>query len=239
MQKNMFADEGDGIRLLNNRFITGLSVRDVVFRTGRKYRKTFELSFVFSLAICILLFLGWRRIVPKTKTIEHEDLVFQIENIPKTEQSRPKPAPARPSVPIASEDEEIPEEVTIEFTNLVFDDEPLPVPPPPDDENVIMFVPFDEPPTPVGGLAAIRRHLKYPQIGRLAGIQGTVVLHLKIDEDGQVQDIRVIKKLGSGDFVEAASNAVRAVKWNPAKQRERPVTVWYSVPIEFTLRGKS
>jgi protein TonB len=234
----MFAEEGEGIRLLSNRFISGLSEEDVVFTAGRKYRKTFELSFILSLSACIILFLGWRRVITKPNDLEQRELVFQIEDIPHTEQSRPRQAPARPSVPIASEDEEIPEEVTIEYTNLVFDDEP-PIPPPPSDENAILFVPFDDPPTPVGGREAILRHLTYPQIGRLAGIEGVVILHLKIDENGTVQDIRVIKSLGSGDFVDAASKAVRAVKWNPAKQRERPVTVWYSVPIEFTLRSRS
>jgi protein TonB len=239
MKRNLFEKEGEGIRLLSRRFISGLSISDLVFRSKQEDRKMFELSFIITLSLFIVLFSGWRRFETRTRTLETSDLVFQVEMIPQTEQKRLQPAPARPSVPIASESEEIPEEATIEFTNIDFEDTPPPPPPLDGDDGMILFVPFDEPPVPIGGFKAILKHLKYPEIGRLAGIQGFVVLHLQIDENGDVVDIRTIKSLGSGDFVEAASKAVRAVKWKPAKQRERPVKVWYSVPIEFTLNARS
>ena len=220
---------------MSNRFVSGLSALDIVFKSGMRFRRTLEFSLVLSLAFIIILFLGWRRFTKRTRIVEEQEIVFQIENIPTTQQSRPRPAPSRPSVPIPSEDEEIPEEATIEFTNLLFDDEPLPLPPPPDDEDVILFVPFDEPPTPVGGRAAVLRNIKYPEIGRRAGIEGTVVLHCYVDEKGEIQKFRVIKDLGFGDFVEAAKKGILSVKWNPAKQRERPIAIWYSIPIQFTL----
>jgi len=109
--------------------------------------------------------------------------------------------------------------------------------PPPDDEGLITFVPFDEPPAPIGGFQAIARQLEYPKAGRLAGIEGTVVLRIQIDERGNIRNIQVLQSLGSGDFVEAASKAVRAVKWKPAKQREVPVMVWCSIPVEFSLHN--
>jgi len=36
-------------------------------------------------------------------------------------------------------------------------------------------------------------------------------------------------------FSEAAQKAVMLVKWKPAKQRDRAVKVWVSVPVRFQL----
>jgi len=130
MKKNLFEEECEGIHLLNKRFISGLSCNDLVFTKCRFYRKTCELSFIITLSIFIVLFLGWKRFITKPGSIQPKELVFLVEEIPHTEQSRPKPAPPRPSVPIASEDEEIPEETTIEFTDFNFGDDPPPPPPP-------------------------------------------------------------------------------------------------------------
>jgi protein TonB len=233
-KSTIFDKEVNGIQLLSRRFVCGLSSTDIAFKAGRLCRKTFELSLVITLLITIVLFLGWKRFLVKSRIMPQQNMVFLVEQIPPTEQSRPKPAPPRPSVPIASEDEEFPEEATIEFTDLAFGDDPPP-PPPPLDDDMIKFVPFDEPPAPVGGLEAIARHLEYPEAGRLAGIEGTVILNAQIDEKGKILKIRVIKSLGFRDFDDAATRAIMAVKWNPAKQRDNPVMVWFTIPIEFTL----
>ena len=41
------------------------------------------------------------------------------------------------------------------------------------------FVAYDSPPTPIGGFKAIQQRLRYPDIARLAGIEGRVILYRK------------------------------------------------------------
>ena len=201
-----------------------------------QYIKIFELSSILSLIFHITLFQVSKKI--KIKTIEKNLSLeaIQVEEIPATEQERSAPSPARPSVPIASEDETLPEDETIDFTNLNLNDEPLPPPPPPDiDEDMPIFIPHDEPPMPIGGYAAIQRNIIYPEIAQRAGIEGTVMIQAKIGIDGNVKKIVVMKSLGPNGCDEAAIRAINSVKWRPAKQRDKPVEVWAAVPVIFRL----
>jgi protein TonB len=205
-----------------------------------QYRRILELGLVISLILHIFLMQGYKKVKIKVtkKTFKLEAL--QVEEIPQTQQERQAPAPSRPSVPIASEDETLPEDETIEFTELDLDAEPPPPPPPPSaevvDDDVPVFVPFDEPPEPIGGYTAIQKRLVYPEIARKAGVEGRLMVWAQIDENGTVVRTRIMKSLGPNGCDEAAQVAIRAVKWKPAKQRDRPVKVWVAVPVDFKLK---
>ena len=230
-----------GIHFLPNRFYCYITKNDIVFKIHAKYRKRLEFAFIISLTVLTALFLGWKRMDVSESVLKKAAISIDVyQEIPQTVQQNRASAPSRPTVPIASEDEAIPEDETIEFTDIDFEEVPPPPPPPQEeiDESIPVFVPFDEPPAPIGGIAAIQQNLVYPEVARLAGVQGTVLLHLQIDKNGVVKNVRVIKSLGLADMDQAAINAVRAVKWKPARQRDLPIMVWYSVPIRFTLSKK-
>ena len=57
----------------------------------------------------------------------------------------------------------------------------------------------------------------------------------EIDEQGNVSQTKVQKSLGPNGCDEAAVTAIKAVKWKPAQQRDQPVKVWISIPIDFGL----
>ncbi|OQX96242.1 hypothetical protein B6I21_01455 [candidate division KSB1 bacterium 4572_119] len=201
-----------------------------------KYKKVIEFSLALSLLLCILMFQAFKKF-DHGKTIQDvEILKFEAEDVPKTQQEKLPPPPARPAIPIESESEDIPDDVTIEETDIDFDEVPPPPPPPPDDEDEIIFVPFDDPPSPIGGFAAIQKKLQYPEIARKAGIEGTVIIYAQISSQGTVKRTKVVKPLGNSGCNEAAIKAIKAVKWKPAKQRDKPVTVWVSVPVKFRLK---
>lgn len=227
----------EGIVLLPNRFRCCLSKDDRVFKTGLNYPHLLKIGTIISLTFFVLFFQFFKRKAEKLQVTRTIRLVLDVVDVPQTAQVQRTAAPTRPSVPIVSEDEEIPEDETIDFTDLDLEAVPPPPPPPPPevDEDTPIFVPFDEPPSPVGGFAAIQENLVYPDIGRKAGIQGVVVLHLRIDENGNITNVKVAKSLDIEAFDTAAENAVRAVKWNPAKQRDMPIAVWYSVALQFRL----
>jgi len=46
----------------------------------------------------------------------------------------------------------------------------------------------------------------------------------------------VIKSLGNNGCDEAAINAIKSVKWKPAKQRDKPVKVSVGIPVVFKLK---
>ncbi len=200
-----------------------------------KYKKVIEFTLVLSLLLCILLFQAFKKFEHKDTESRLELEKIQAEEIPQTQQEKLPPPPSRPAIPIESESEDIPEDATMEETDIDFDEVPPPPPPPPDDDQ-IQFIPYDEPPQPIGGFAAIQKKLKYPEIARKAGIEGQVIIYAKISVQGKVINTRVVKPLGNSGCNEAAIKAIKQVKWKPAMQRDKPVTVWVSVPVKFKLR---
>ncbi len=201
------------------------------------YRKMIELSLVISLFVLLVVFQAFKRFEGKVELPQEKQVVIQVDEIPITQQIDRPPPPARPSVPIPTEDEDVPEDLTIEETDINFDEAPPPPPPPPSEEDETpIFVPYDSPPEPIGGFAAIQRNLVYPEIARRAGVEGTVIIHVLIDEKGNVVKTRVLKSLGNNGCDEAAIAAIKKTKWKPAMQRDKPVKVWVSIPVIFKLK---
>lgn len=79
-------------------------------------------------------------------------------------------------------------------------------------------------------------NLKYPILAKESGIQGTVHLKFVVGKNGKVRDIEVVK--GVNKLLD--NEAVRVVKempnWSPGIQNGKPVSVYYSLPIKFTIR---
>ncbi|OQX86086.1 hypothetical protein B6D60_06850 [candidate division KSB1 bacterium 4484_87] len=201
-----------------------------------KYKKTIEFTTVISLLLCILIFQAFKKFEHKQVIKDIEIQKIEVDQIPQTKQEKLPPPPSRPAIPIESESEDIPDDATIDETDIDFEEVPPPPPPPPEDDDQIVFVPYDEAPSPIGGFAAIQRNLEYPEIARKAGIEGTVIVYAQIDRSGKVIRTKVVKPLGNSGCNEAAVKAIKSVKWKPAKQRDKPVTVWVSVPVKFKLK---
>jgi protein TonB len=199
-----------------------------------QYKRILELALIFSLAFHILFMQSFKKFKVKIVQRTSKLKALEVEEIPQTQQEKQAAAPTRPSVPIASEDEDLPEDETIDITDLNLEDEPPPPPPP--DDGAIVFVPYDEPPMPIGGFQAIQKRLVYPEIARKAGVEGRVLVWAQVDVDGSVVRTKIVKSLGPNGCDEAAVNAIKSVDWKPAKQRDRPVKVWIAVPVDFRLR---
>ena len=75
----------------------------------------------------------------------------------------------------------------------------------------------------------------YPQIARVAGVEGVVLLQLLIGEDGRVEDVRILD--GPEMLREAAVTAAKQGRFRPAQNQGRPVAAWVQVPMRFSLRG--
>ena len=179
-----------------------------------------------------LIFYSIPRFLGEAEKMEY-NIVQEIEtfDIPQTEQFKLPEPPARPSVPVASEDESFDDEITIEDTD--FDDfEDWDAPPPMAGGPKVTFIPFDKPPKPKRGLGI---KPVYPEIAQEAGIEGTVYVQFFIDKKGNVTEAWIQKGLPNTGLDEAALSAVKRSKWKPAQQRDKKVGVWQTVPVVFTL----
>jgi len=104
------------------------------------------------------------------------------------------------------------------------------------EERRVRFIPYDDPPVPVGGYGAIQRNIVYPEIAQEGGIEGTVVIQAFVSKEGIVTETVVLKGIPNSGLDEAAMDAIRKTKFKPAKQRKRAVGVWTSIPVNFRLR---
>ena len=195
-----------------------------------KYPITIRLATLSSMLLLIFTFLIYPRYLG---LIDLEDIELQeiiIENIPQTQQFERPPPPARPSVPVESEDEDIADDLTIEETGLD-NFEAWDAPPPPPEGPRVKFIPYDDPPQPLSRIRPV-----YPEIAQEAGIEGTVVVQVFVDKKGRVKDTVILKGIPNTGLDEAAISAIRKTRFKPAKQRERPVGVWISIPVNFRLK---
>ena len=186
---------------------------------------------LFSVITLVLLFYFLPRFTTEILEQEFNQIIIEQIDIPQTQQIERPPPPARPSIPIESEDEDLADDITIEETDLG-DFEAWDAPPPPPSGPQVRFIPYDDPPVP---LTPIRP--KYPEIAQEAGIEGTVYIQAFIDVKGRVKELKVIKGIPNTGLDEAAIEAIRKTRFRPAKQRERPVGVYISIPVNFKLKG--
>ncbi len=96
------------------------------------------------------------------------------------------------------------------------------------------FVVVEEMPKLVGGLASIQGKVEYPEMAKRAGIEGRVTVQFIVNENGEVENPKVIRGIGGG-CDEAALEAVKQARFEPGIQKGEPVRVQYSLPIVFRL----
>jgi periplasmic protein TonB len=75
----------------------------------------------------------------------------------------------------------------------------------------------------------------YPESARRAGIQGTTLLRIHIETDGRVSDISVERSAGHQSLDQAAADAVRRWRFEPALSSSGPVAMSALVPVEFRI----
>jgi periplasmic protein TonB len=74
----------------------------------------------------------------------------------------------------------------------------------------------------------------YPEVARIARIEGTVVMEAVLDPTGRVTQLRVIRSVPMLD--QAAMDAVRQWRYTPSMYGGHPVSVLMTITIRFTLQ---
>jgi len=84
-------------------------------------------------------------------------------------------------------------------------------------------------------MSSISQNLTYPKIAQENGIQGKVILRFKVEADGSISNISVVRSLDPACDKEAIRLIKLLPKFIPAKQNGVNVAVWYTLPIAFKL----
>jgi len=80
---------------------------------------------------------------------------------------------------------------------------------------------------------------RYPVAARRAGEQGTVTLRVLVTREGLPERVDMEKSSGSAHLDNAALEAVKGWRFNPARHGAEAVEGWVLVPIVFRLEGPS
>jgi protein TonB len=144
--------------------------------------------------------------VPNEEIIEHEiEVVLDVEMIEETTV----------------------EEITFAFTEV-------------EEETVEeVFVVVEEMPQYPGGFGEfylfMADNLNYPPQATRMEIEGRVYVEFTVDQNGALDDIRVVKGIGAGCDEEAVRVMKLVPKFIPGKQRGKPVKVRMVLPIYFKM----
>lgn len=217
----------------------------------QKSRMFFQIGLCISIALVITAF-EWRTAVIKVKPRAVENLDNPIILIPVTEHDLKEPPTPSP------EKNEIKKPVipTIISTEPIASNSATTNPTPAIDPGLIpsgnikfeidsveicsdCITSFPEKHAePIGGYEAfytfVKKSLKYPQRARKTDTQGTVFVEFIVNRDGTPTDFKILKGIGSG-CDEEAQRVISLTKWNPGKQRGKPVRVKMVLPIHYRL----
>lgn len=75
----------------------------------------------------------------------------------------------------------------------------------------------------------------YPEMARMAGVEGAVTLWVYIDPGGVVREVRLMQTSGVSSLDSAAMAAAENTRWNSARNNDVPVGVWTTLRYDFSL----
>ena len=179
-----------------------------------------------------------------------QEVLFEEEIIPITEQEQPKQAPPPPEAPkveevleIMDNDSEVEEStiqasddtqaaVEVKYTPVEVEEEEV--------EEQQIFQVVEEMPEFPGGMGEcmkfLGKNIKYPTISQENGVQGRVIVQFVVNRDGSIVDPVVVRGVDPYLDKEALRVISTMPKWKPGKQRGKAVRVKYTVPVMFRLQ---
>jgi protein TonB len=182
-------------------------------------------------AVHLLLFVFAPPFHFKPYRLEAQEIMI-VEDVPDFDLPKPIPEEPQPPMDLEPADDDLGEDIDPP-QNVFYGDDNLPLPPRLPRIDQPGFVAFDKPPVP--------KHLampSYPELAREAGIEGVVYVKVLIDENGKVTWVAVLESNVTDSMNRSALDAARRCRFEPAKQRNKPVPVVVVIPFEFRLEKR-
>ena len=211
-----------------------------------------EVALILTLLIILASF-EYKTYEKSISTLTNDNVVIiEEEMIPITNET-PPPPPEMPKIPVVSDDIIIVDDDVEIKTDLVINTE--------DDRNLgveireyvegrkeevveeedIPFVMVEEKPKFQGGdenafTKWVGERLVYPEIAKENSVQGRVILQFRVNTDGSVDNVKVVRGVDPSLDKEAVRVVSSSPKWTPGRQRNKAVRVVYTFPVIFQLR---
>ena len=183
-----------------------------------------------SLIIFILGFLFVPYAEPEAYKLKRE-IITMVEEISAQMEKFEEPPPLeRPKVAVEAESEVAEEEVVETIAATEFQEDLIRTMPTGPDIEIVPYYKVEVKPRPIHSPTP-----RYPDLARRAGIEGQAVVKALVDIDGSIMDVQILKSSGNQMLDEAALAAARQWKFTPAKQRDKFVRVYVSIPVNFRL----
>lgn len=84
----------------------------------------------------------------------------------------------------------------------------------------------------------LSENIKYPEKARIDGTQGRVVVGFVVNKNGEIDELKLKRTIGDGCDEEAMRVIKKMPKWKPAKFNGKPVSVYFDLPIFFSLEDR-
>ena len=81
----------------------------------------------------------------------------------------------------------------------------------------------------------LKKNLKYPEVCREQGIQGRVVVRLRVNRDGSIAEVKILRSPDPALSKEVERVAMMMPKWEPARQGNKFVPSMVNLPVMFKL----
>lgn len=160
----------------------------------------------------------------------------QPERVPPTPEI---PPPMKPRVPVPVPEHMAPEPVAgpdhlaldtdFEPPDIGVFSIPIPEPPPAVSQGPISVRGEVVPPVRIAGPDP-----RYTEIARRVRVEGLVIVEAIVSERGSVENVKLVQGLGFG-LDEAAMQAIRTWRFEPATLHGEPVAVYYSLTVNFSI----
>ena len=212
----------------------------------KKKPALFMLGGVAALAFVLVLGEYTSAEVTYSQNKKKADKALEIEEVLEMPNSTPPPPPPPPPPPVLLTNVEVTKDEKKVNQDVVVvnneDNEKVEIVEIKVEEKVVVDEIFDvveEQPEYPGGTQElytfIGKNFKYPEMARAANVQGKVYVSFVVGKDGSIEEVKILRGLGSGLDEEAARVVKMMPRWKAGKQRGKEVKVRYNLPIVCKL----
>ncbi|MBP3455008.1 MAG: energy transducer TonB [Alistipes sp.] len=209
-----------------------------------------EIGLVIALAVMALAF-WYHKSDNKIKTTQVVQEVLEVEEIDVTRQDDTPPPPPQQAqiqvitnvLKIVSNDQKIDNTISFIDEGDAFDELEIVYQEKEEEiEEEEIFVNAEVMPKFQGGglekfRAWVQNNVRYPQIAQENGIQGNVIIKFVVEPDGKLSRFEVLQTPDKSLSDAAIAVLQKSPKWEPGRQRNKPVRCTYTLPVIFRIQN--
>lgn len=213
-----------------------------------------QIGFILSLSIVLIAF-EWTSSSSSRREMQTIDEGAVEEDITPITRNEEKPAPppslakvldvlnivednAKIDEELIIQDSESDQNTQVEVTNNVVTS-PSKIEEEEIEEAPVFFIVEEMPEFPGGPTEItkfITHNIKYPIIAQENGVQGRVYVTFVVNGKGEVENVKIARGVDPSLDREAVRVVETMPKWKPGKQRNKPVKVSFTIPVNFVLQ---